>query len=323
MKAVWYERYGPPEVLSVREIEPPVPGENDLLIAIKAAEITKADCELRSFQFPVKWFWLPLRLAMGLRGPRKHVQGGYFSGVVEKIGQNVKSFQPGDEIFGSAGLHQGVHAEFAVLPESCTLARKPPNISFYEAAAIPLGGLNALHFMRKAGIKPGEKVLVNGAGGSIGCYALQIARDMGAVVHAVDAGHKESLAMSLGVEQFFNYERTPIGSIQGQYEVVFDMVASSDLSHFMRLLAPGGRYLTANPTVARMLKSLYVGRSAKKSILFAFAGEKREELQTLADLLAEKRIKPVVDRIYPLEQIVEAHHHVASEERLGPVVLAM
>ncbi|MCA8943542.1 MAG: NAD(P)-dependent alcohol dehydrogenase, partial [Planctomycetes bacterium] len=193
MKAITYARYGPPDVLSVETVEAPVPRANEVRIRVRATEVTKADCELRSFRFPVKWFWLPLRLALGVTRPRRRILGGYFAGVVESCGASVTCFKPGDEVYGSAGLRMGAYAELVCLPENAAIAPKPRSMSFVEAAAVPLGGLNALHFMRRAALRSGENVLINGAGGSIGLHAVQIAKSAGAVVTVVDGAHKREL----------------------------------------------------------------------------------------------------------------------------------
>ena len=191
MKAVVYTRYGSPDVLQLREVAKPAPRDNEVLIRVRAAEVTKADCELRSFNFPVKWFWLPLRVAFGLLTPRRQVLGGYFSGEIESVGKEVSRFKPGDQIFGSTGLRMGAYGEYICLPASHTMVAKPNNMSFEEAAAVPLGGLNALHFLRKANIRNEEKVLVNGAGGSIGPLSAdrRLVRDALGLLHvaAMDA----------------------------------------------------------------------------------------------------------------------------------------
>ena len=205
MKAIVYTKYGTPDVLQLKEVEMPIPKGDEVLIKIHAAEVTKADCEMRSFHFPVKWFWLPLRVAMGLIKPRKQVLGGYFSGEVESVSEGVSKFKKGDQVFGTARLRLGAYGEYACLPASYTIVTKPGNMSYVEAAAVPLGGLNALHFLRKADIQSGEKVLINGAGGSIGTFGVQIAKAMGAEVTAVDSTIKEEMLRRIGADHFFDY----------------------------------------------------------------------------------------------------------------------
>ena len=190
MRAITYATYGPPEVLRLDEVAKPVPKDDEVLIRVMAAEATKSDVEMRRFKFAVKWFWLPLRIAFGLRKPKRHILGGYFAGEIASIGKNVAQFSVGQQIFGATGLRFGAYGEFVALPASYPIATKPVNMSFAEAAAVPLGGFNALHFMRLARITAGDTVLINGAGGSIGTHAIQIAKSMGAEVHRRGQRHQ-------------------------------------------------------------------------------------------------------------------------------------
>ena len=187
MRAITYSRYGPPDVLQLNDVRTPAPNDDEVLVRVRAAEATKSDCEMRSFKYSVKWFWLPLRIALGVRRPRRQILGGYFSGEIESLGRDVTTFSVGDHVFSTPGLRLGTFGEYVALPARYTIVAKPNNMSFAEAAAVPLGGLNALHFMRRARIRAGEQVLINGAGGSIGAHAVQIAKSMGAEVTAVDS----------------------------------------------------------------------------------------------------------------------------------------
>ncbi|WP_188151889.1 NAD(P)-dependent alcohol dehydrogenase [Teredinibacter waterburyi] len=322
MKAVVYKKYGPPEVLQVEEVQKPCPGDDEVLIRVRAAEVTKGDCEMRSFNYAVKWFWLPLRLAMGVRAPRRPILGGYFSGEVEAIGKDVSRFKAGDQVFGAAQLKMGAYAEYICLPAHYTIVEKPRNISFEEAAAVPLGGLNALHFMRKANVRSGEKVLINGAGGSIGTFAVQIAKLMGAEVTAVDSPIKEDMLRSIGADHFIDYTKRDITYSGESYDVIFNMVAKSSYSRFMKVLSPTGRYLMGNPRISDMLRSFLTSKFSDRSVFFAFAGEKEEELLALKDMINAEKIKPALDKIYSMEQVVEAHQRVEKEQRLGIVVIA-
>lgn len=323
MKAIVYTKYGPADVLQLAELEKPTPKDNEVLINVHAAEVTKADCELRSFKFAVMWFWLPLRVAMGIFKPRKPVLGGYFAGEVESVGSNVSKFQTGDQIFGTTGLRFGAYGEYLCLPESYTLALKPNNVSFEEAAAIPLGGLNALHFLRKANIQRGEKVLVNGAGGSIGTFAVQIAKTMGADVTAVDSGIKQDMLTRIGADHFFDYTKADFTKSGQTYDVIFDMVANNSYSACIKTLKPKGRYLMGNPRVSDMLRSVLTSIFTDKTAVFAFAGEKVEELSALKEMVEQDKIKPVVDKVYSIEQGAEAHRRVETEQRLGIVVISL
>ena len=323
MKAIVFTDYGSPDVLQVKEVEKPVPGDGELLIKVHAAEVTKADCEMRGFRFQVKWFLPSLRIFLGLTRPRKQILGSYFAGSVEAVGRGVSRFRQGEAIFGAARMRLGAHAEYLCLPDSYTLAPKPENTSFAEAAAVPLGGLNALHFMRRAQIRGGEKVLVNGAGASIGTFGVQIAKTMGAEVTAVDSAIKEDMLRRIGADHFIDYSREDFTKSGRTYDVIFSMVARASFSGCINALNPGGRYIMANPRVSDMLRSVLTTRLTDKQAIFAFAGEKEEELLALKKMIEADRIRPVVDKVYSLEQAAEAHRRVETEQRLGIVVISM
>jgi NADPH:quinone reductase-like Zn-dependent oxidoreductase len=323
MKAICYTKYGTPDVLQLKEIKKPAPKDDEVLIKVHAVEATKADCELRSFKFAVKWFWLPLRVAIGILKPKKTILGGYFAGEVESIGKEVSKFKIGDKIFGTSRLRLGAYAEYVCLPASYTLALKPSNVSFEEAAAIPLGGLNALHFLRKANIKSGERVLINGAGGSIGTFGVQIAKAMGAEVVVVDSAIKKEMLLRIGADQFFDYTKEEFAKCDLSYDVIFNMVAKTSYCNCVKSLNAKGRYLMANPRVSDMLRSILTSIFTDKTSVFAFAGEKEEELLTLKKMIEENKIKPTVDKIYPLEQAAKAHQRVETEQRLGIVIISV
>ena len=323
MKAIVYRNYGPPDVLEIDEVEKPTPGDDEVLIRVGAAEATKADCELRSFSFAVQWFWLPLRIAMGVIRPRKPILGGYFAGVVEGIGKNVVKFKRGDRVFGTTGLRFGAYGEYVCLPADYTIVAMPVNASFEQAAAVPLGGLNALHFMRKAKIRSGEKVLVNGAGGSIGTFAVQIARDMGAEVTAVDSAIKEDMLRRIGAVHFFDYAREDFTKSGQTYDVIFNMVAGFPYTRCVGLLNSNGRYLIGNPGLSDMLRAVFTSKFSDKKVVFTFAGEQEEELLALRGMMEAGKIESVLDNVYPPEQAVAAHRRVEAEQRVGVVVISM
>jgi NADPH:quinone reductase-like Zn-dependent oxidoreductase len=322
MKAAYFDQYGPPEVIRIQNVADPIPSAGEILIRVCAAEVTKADCEIRAFRLPVKWYWLPLRLAIGITRPRKRILGNYFAGEVIACGRGVQRFREGDRIFGCTRFQLGAHAERLCLPETRTIVRIPANLSFAEAAAVPLGGLNALHFIRRAKLRPGEKVLVNGAGGSIGLFAVQLAKQGGAEVTAVDGEHKETMLRNLGADHFVDYRKTDFAR-QGQtYDAILSMVASTRYEDCMQILKPGGRYLIANPRLSDLVRSLLPSSYGDRQSTAAFAGETEEELTALKSLLEEGRIRSLVDRVYSLDQVAAAHHRVETEERLGTVVVA-
>ena len=323
MKAIVYTKYGSPDVLEVKEVKKPTPKDDEVLIKVHASEVTKADCEMRSFNFQVKWFWLPLRVALGLIKPKKQILGGYFAGEVESVGKDVSKFKKGDQIFGATKLRLGAYGEYVSLPANNTLVPKPNNVRFEEAAAVPLGGLNALHFLRKANIQKGEMVLVNGAGGSIGTFGVQIAKRMGAEVTAVDSTIKEEMLRRIGADHFIDYTKEDFTKCGQSYDVIFSMVAKSSYSECVKALKPKGRYLMANPSISDMLRSVLMSKFTDKTAIFAFARETEEELLTLKEMIEEGKIKPVVDQIYSFEQAAEAHRRVETEKRLGTVVISV
>jgi NADPH:quinone reductase-like Zn-dependent oxidoreductase len=301
----------------------PSPKDDEVLIKVHAAEATKSDCELRSFKFPVNWFWLPLRMVMGLRKPKRQILGGYFAGEVESVGKDVSNFQIGDQVFGSSQLRMGAYGEYMCLPERYTIVPKPENMSFEEAAAVPLGGLNALHFLTLANIQKGEKVLVNGAGGSIGTFGVQIAKAMGAEVTAVDSSIKEEMLRRIGANHFIDYTKEEITRSGQSYDVILNMVAHTSYSQSIKALNPKGRYLMANPRLSDILRSFFTSKFTDKTVIFALAGETRKELLSLKKMIEEGKISSVVDKIYPMTQAAEAHQRVETEKRLGSVVISI
>ena len=323
MKAIVYREYGSSEVLQLKEISKPTLSDAEMLIRVRAAEVTKADCELRSFSFPVKWFWLPLRLVLGITRPKRQVLGMYFSGEVEAVGKDVSKFEVGDQIFGSTQIRMGAYGEYVCLPAEYTISVKPSNMSCEEAAAVPLGGLNALHFMRKARVQKGDKVLINGAGGSIGTFAVQIAKDMGAEVTAVDSGIKEDMLRRIGADHFLDYTKEDFTKSGQRYDVIFDMVARSSYSGCVAALTPKGRYLMGNPRLSDMVRSVVTSVFTDKKVVFAFAGETEEELLALKEMIEDGKIQSTVDRVYPMERTAEAHRRVETEQRLGSVVISL
>ena len=323
MKAITYSSYGPPDVLQLKEVEKPVAKDDEVLIRIHAVEATKSDCEMRSFRFSVKWFWLPLRIAFGVRKPRRQILGGYFSGEVESFGKDVTRFSTGDQVFGTAGLRLGAYGEYVALPASYTIVAKPGNMSFADAAAVPLGGLNALHFMRLARIQAGDTVLINGAGGSIGAHAVQIAKSMNAEITVVDSAIKEDMLRGMGADHFVDYVKESFATMGRTYDVIFDMVPGSSYGACIKALNPNGRYLSGNPRLSVMLRSVFTTRFSKKTAKFAFAGETKAELRTLREMIEVGKIKSIVDRVYPMEQAADAHGRVETEQRLGAIVIAI
>lgn len=323
MNAIVHTRYGPPDVLRLADVPAPVPRDDEVLIRVAAAEATKADCEMRAFHFSVQWFWLPLRLALGVWAPRRPILGSYFAGEVAAIGAAVTRFAVGDQVFGTSGLRMGAYGEYLTVRETATLAHRPRNMSVTDAAAAPMGGLNALHFMRLARVRPGERVLVIGAGGSIGAHAVQIAKAMGAEVTAVDRDSKAPLIRRLGADHFVDYTHEDPLASGANYDVVFDMIPGRSLRAALRALRPRGRYLHGNPRLSLLLRAPFVRYFTDKSASCAFARETTEELRALAGLIEQGAVVSIVDRVLPMADAPAAHRLVETEARCGAIVLAI
>jgi NADPH:quinone reductase-like Zn-dependent oxidoreductase len=238
-----------------------------------------------------------------------------------------------DRVFGGAGLRLGAYGEYVALPASYTIVAKPTNMTFEEAAAVPLGGLNALHFMRRANIHPGETVLINGhegetvlingAGGSIGAHGVQIAKSMGAEVTAVDSTIKDGMLRRIGADHFIDYTKENFTTSSQTYDVIFDMVAGSSYAACIKSLNPYGRYLMANPRISDMIRSVFTTRLTNKSAWFAFAGETKDELTALKKMSEQGKIVPIVHKVFPMNQAADAHRLVEAEQRLGAIVIAI
>ena len=321
MKAIVFTEYGPPDVLQLKEVQRPTPKDDEVLIKIRAATVAAADCEVRSFTFPL-WLWLPMRIMFGVFKPRIQVLGQELAGEIEAVGKDVKRFEKGDQIFAPINGF-GAHAEYICLPSSGAIATKPANMSYEEAACVTVFGLNALHFIRKANIESGEKVLVNGAGGSIGTIAVQLAKHFGAEATGVDSTGKLDMLRSIGADQVIDYTQEDFTKNGVTYDVILDVFGKSSFSHSLRSLNENGRYILANPRLLSMVRGLWTSKTSSKKVLFEFASYKSEDLNFLKELLEAGEIKPVIDRAYPLERIAEAHRYVESGQKKGNVVITI
>ncbi len=321
MKAIVYDNYGGPEVLRVEELGTPSPKKGEVLIKIRAIEATKADCEMRSFRFSVKWFTLPLRLYLGIRKPRNRVLGSYFAGEVHSCGEGVTRLKVGDNVFGCGQLRMGAYAEYATYPETYTIGVMPTGVDFAKAASSLLGGLNALHYLNLAQVKNGIHILVIGGGGSIGLLAIQIARARGAVVTAVDKSEKERVIRTAGADRFIDYRKINFEAERKRYDVIFNMVPSTSFKTCVDNLNENGRYLMGNPRFSSMLRAIFTRLRDNKSARFTFAGETMQDLEELGSLIQNGSVKPIVDRTLPFEQASTAHRLVQTEQRCGAIVL--
>ena len=322
MRAVVWTKYGSADGLLLREVAKPTPKSNEVLIRVYATTVTAGDCELRSFKLPL-WLRLPVRLWLGLRNPRNIILGQEVAGEIEAIGQDVTRFRKGDQVFGWTGLHLGGYAEYLCLPEKGMLATKPANMTYEEAAAVPVGGLEALHFVRRANIRSGQTVLINGAGGSIGTIAVQLAKSFGAEVTAVDSTEKLDMLRSLGADQVIDYTQADLTKSGQTYDVIFDVVGKSSFSGSLKSLKPYGRYLLGNPGLSQMFRAWWTTMAGSKQVLLRTGQPTVEDLIFLKGLIERGKIKAVIDRRYPLAQVAEAHRYVDAGHKKGNVVITV
>jgi NADPH:quinone reductase-like Zn-dependent oxidoreductase len=316
MRAAVYKKYGPPDVVSIEEVPKPVPGERDLLVRMVASSVTSGDARMRAFNLP-KPFAIPGRLALGIFGPRKRVLGVEFAGTVEAVGKAVTRFKPGDRVFGIDVF--GCHADYKLVREDECVALMPADLAFEEAAGVPFGGVTALDFFNRAGIRPGQKVLINGASGCVGAYAVQLARYFGAEITGVCSAGNAGLVRALGADRVIDYATTDFASEQAVYDLVMDTVGNAPFARCEPVLAPAGALLAVLAAPEDMFRRPKGGRR----IIGGTSAERPEDLQLLAELLAAGTIKPVIDRVYRFEEIREAYGYVDSGRKRGAVVLAI
>ena len=321
MKAIVCTKYGPPDVLQLKEVVKPVPKNNEVLIKVYATTVTSSDVRIRSFTYPT-WFRLPGRLMFGFRRPRKTIPGDEYAGIVESVGRDVMTFKEGDQVFGmstSFGLG-GSNAEYICVSEDKGLALKPSNVTYEEAAAVPFGGMTALGFLKQANIVSGQKVLIYGASGSVGTYAVQIAKHFGAEVTGVCSTANLEMVKSLGADKVIDYTSEDFTKNGQTYDVIFDTVMKTSFSYCKNSLEVKGAFLTVDWP---LLQALLAPMTGSKKVVFGFGSTKTEDLVFLKELIETEEIRPFIDRSYPLEQVVEAHRYVETGHKKGNVVITV
>lgn len=301
MKAIICTKYGPPNVLQLQNVEKPKPKKNEVLVKIHATSVSTGDCRIRGFNSPLL-FWIPMRIILGFRKPRKPILGVELSGEIEDIGTDVTQFKKGDQVFALTELNLGGYAEYTCVHESGLIALKPTNVTYEEAAVIPFGGTSALHFLRKGQIKKGQRVLIYGASGSVGTAAVQLAKYFGATVTAICSSSNFELVTALGADNVIDYMKEDFTKRGEHYDIIFDAVGKYKKSLCIDALMPNGKYVSVNGMMAKVSK---------------------EDMNLLKQLAETEKLKPVIDRTYRLEEIAEAHIYVEKGHKKGNVSITL
>lgn len=319
MKAIVYEKYGGPEVLQIRDVPKPSPKDNEVLIKVHATSVSAADRRMR------KADPFLVRLMTGLRRPKKfNILGFDLAGEIETVGADVTKFKVGDQVFGGAGFNFGAYAEYICLSEDATLTIKPSNMTFAEAAAVPVGGDTAIYFMKHQGnIQPGQKVLIYGASGSVGTFSIQVAKHFGAEVTAVCSATNLALVKSIGADKAIDYKTEDFTKSGETYDVVFDAVGKLSISKSMKALKEEGIFLDAVGMLRRGVQGKFATIRSNKKVMGGSALELTEDLVYLRELIEAGKLTAVIDRTYPLEDIVEAHRYVDTGRKKGNVVITV
>jgi NADPH:quinone reductase-like Zn-dependent oxidoreductase len=324
MKAIVHTAYGPPDELQLREVEKPVPKEDEVLIRIHATTVTSSDCNVRNLTFAPTWSLLPMRMQFGLRKPKINRLGIDLAGEIEAVGKEVTRFKTGDPVFGRPDPALGAHAEYICIPDDGVLTIKPANITWEEAACLPLAGNTALYYIRDLGkIQAGQKVLINGASGGIGTFAVQLGKYYGADVTGVCSTTNVEMVKSLGADRVIDYTREDFAKSGETYDVILDVVGKISFSRCKDSLEKGGLYLATLPTIAIVLQTLWTGMLGGKKVKFGDAVGKVENLVFLRELAEAGKLKAVIDRRYPLEQTAEAFRYAETGHKKGNVVITV
>jgi len=322
MKAIVWTKYGPPDVLQLKDVAKPAPKDDEVLVKVHATTVLAGDCELRRFKFPIL-YRLPLRIFLGFRKPQRiTVLGQELAGEIEAIGKQVTHFKNGDRVLAATLLRLGTYAEYVCLPETYPVLL-PANMTYEEAATIPTGGIYGLHLLRKANIQSGRKLLIIGAGGSIGTYAVQIAKSFGADVTCVDSTEKLDMLRSIGADHVIDYTQGDYTRTGETYDAIIDVVGKSSFSGCVGSLKQYGRYVLGNPGISGMIRGQWTSMTTDKKVIFESASHRAEDYTFLIELIEAGKVQPVIDRRYPLEQTAEAYRYVDTGQKKGNVVITV
>jgi NADPH:quinone reductase-like Zn-dependent oxidoreductase len=327
MKAVVYTEFGPPEVLHLKEVEKPTPNENEVLIKIHASSVTTGDTNARGFTHVPPGFGPLPRLMLGITGPRIPIIGADLAGEIEAIGKDVKSFKKGDQVYGIDGNNLGAYAEYVCRPEEGALALKPTNMSYEEAATVPFGACTPLYFLKdKANIRSGQEVLVNGASGGVGVYAVQLAKYFGAEVTGVCSTKNLELVNSLGADKVIDYTKEDFTQSGETYDIIFDLVGGEiSFSRVRDSLKENGYFLAVAGGLREAIQMIWTSAIGDKKVIFrgGTASERKDNLLFLKELIEEGNLKSVIDRTYPIEEIAVAHRYVDEGGKRGNIAITV
>jgi NADPH:quinone reductase-like Zn-dependent oxidoreductase len=324
MEAVIYTNYGSPEVLHLAEIETPTPQADEVLIKVHASSVTSRDGKLRGFVYVKPEFKLMMRFGFGFWKPKRPVLGVEFAGEVAAIGRNVTQFKIGDKVFGVDGTRFGAYAQYKTIPENAGIAHMPKNLTFEEAVVLPNGALTSLTFLRDvANIQHGQRVLINGASGSVGSAAVQLAKYYGAEVTGVCSAKNMDLVKSLGADHVIDYTQENFWQRGETYDIIFDPLGKTLFSDCKSVLEDSGQYLTATAGFREFLQMGWTGLFGQKKVKAGFVLDKQDDLLLVKELVESGKVHPLIDRTYPLEQIVEAHWYVDAGHKRGNVVITI
>ncbi|CAG0990988.1 MAG: NAD(P)-dependent alcohol dehydrogenase [Candidatus Methanoperedens sp.] len=330
MKAIVYTKYGPPDVLELKDVEKPAPKDNEVLIRVHATSVNFGDLLARNFKdiSPGKFsmpllFWFFAKMYFGFTKPKITILGNEFAGQIESAGKDVNLFKKGDQVFGYLGQNMGAYAEYLCMPEDGCVAIKPANMTYEEAAIVPYGAIMALNLLRKMNIQSGQKVLVNGASGGIGSAAVQIAKYFGAEVTGVCSAPRLEFVKSLGADKVIDYAKEDFTQSGETYDLIFDILGKSSFSGCKSSLKQNGRYLLASFKMKQLFQMLWTKMAGTKRVICALAIDKQEDLIFIKELIEAGKIKSFIDRRYLLEQTAEAHRYVDLGHKKGNVVITV